>query len=67
MWVRLSFAYFSLAKQRKVGCRRATPGTVAQPSRQEANKFTPTTKPGTPNAYDQREVDRFPVFDSKAR
>jgi hypothetical protein len=27
---RLSFAYFSLAKQRKVSCRRASPGTLRQ-------------------------------------
>ncbi|MBG6074434.1 hypothetical protein IWX85_000241 [Polaromonas sp. CG_9.11] len=34
---RLSFAYFSLAKQRKVGCRRATPGQQAQ-AKLNANK-----------------------------
>ncbi|MDB5930174.1 MAG: hypothetical protein JWR60_1881 [Polaromonas sp.] len=33
---RLSFAYFSLAKQRKVSCRRATPGQQATAEKTEA-------------------------------
>ena len=33
---RLSFAYFSLAKQRKVSCRRATPGQQANAAKTEA-------------------------------
>ncbi|MBG6071623.1 hypothetical protein IWX87_001376 [Polaromonas sp. CG_9.7] len=41
---RLSFAYFSLAKQRKVSCRRATPGQPASAKLiQHENKATPST------------------------
>ena len=38
---RLSFAYFSLAKQRKVSSRRATPGQLpsAKPNRYQFNSF----------------------------
>ena len=41
---RLSFAYFSLAKQRKVSCRRATPGQQAQAENPKAKiKNRPAT------------------------
>ncbi|WP_415838344.1 hypothetical protein, partial [Polaromonas hydrogenivorans] len=42
---RLSFAYFSLAKQRKVSCRRATPG---QPNPEEPTQ-PPIKQQPTPN------------------
>ncbi|MFZ6691765.1 hypothetical protein ACO0K1_08210 [Undibacterium sp. SXout20W] len=35
---RLSFAYFTLAKQRKVSGRRATPGLVARSTTLQINK-----------------------------
>ena len=41
---RLSFAYFSLAKQRKVSCRRATPG---QPATAEIPHFQIKNSPAT--------------------
>ena len=44
---RLSFAYFSLARQRKVSCRRATPGQLArraQPTHRTTTKRPPEAR-----------------------
>ncbi|CDS54576.1 hypothetical protein [Polaromonas sp. CG9_12] len=55
---RLSFAYFSLAKQRKVSCRRATPGQQVNAEKAQAqsknrsatNSIALSTRPATAKA-----------------
>ena len=59
---RLSFAYFSLAKQRKVSCRRATPGQQANAeSTQAQDKNRPATNSIATHAHPACEKATFHI------